>query len=188
MIRRLTRDRYLSDDELDRFLAVARTRRHVHQPRDYALFVLIVNTGIRPSEAMRLCRRDLSLSGKHPWIRLHRPELSHGPRLVNELEIRRDVADVLLAHCGAMEPDAKLWPMTKRQSERLFRYYAAKAGLPESHHLFTLRHTAGMRMYRGCRDVRIIQAIMGHRWLKAANAYVHVGSERVRDALESVTV
>ena len=51
MLRRLTRERYLTDAELAAFMAAVRDRRHVHQPRDHALFALLANTGIRPSEA-----------------------------------------------------------------------------------------------------------------------------------------
>lgn len=184
--RRLSRDRYLSDDELMHFLAVARGRRHIHRDRDYALFVLIVNTGIRASEAMRLRRRDVHERGRQPWLRLHRHRHASNP--VVDLELNREVASAIAPHCDATPDDALLWPFTKRQSERLFRYYADKAGLEPGYRLFTLRHTAGMRLYRATRDVRLIQALMGHRWLKAANAYAHTSQDTIRAAIDAVTM
>lgn len=187
MLRRMSRDRYLSDAELERFLTAARERRHVHQPRDYALFVFIVNTGIRPSEAMTMRRRDMHLCGKDPWVRLRRAKLRHRPDPTNELELNREVAAVLRRHCDRIAPAERPWGMTKRQAERLFHYYAGKAGIPPGYHLFSLRHTAGMRLYSHTRDVRLIQAVMGHRWLKAANTYVHTSRETIRQAIEAAT-
>ena len=182
MLRRLTRERYMTDPELAAFMAAVRNRRHVHQPRDHALFALLANTGIRPSEARALVRGDVSL-GREPWIRLHRAALPKRPTPTNELEIHREVADVLARYCKDMPPDAKLWPFTKRSSERLFHYYRAKAGLPSCFRIFTLRHTFGMRLWRYTHDLRIIQAMLGHRWLGPAHAYIHTPPATIRRTL-----
>ena len=82
MQRRVTPDRFLSDAELAAFMDAVRTRRHKNQPRDHALFALLVNTGMRPSEARALRRRDVRLdtftiqpspasamAGTTPWAR-----------------------------------------------------------------------------------------------------------------------
>lgn len=61
MLRRMTRERYLNESELRSFTTAVRERRHVHQARDYAFFVLLANTGILPSEALSLKRSDLDL-------------------------------------------------------------------------------------------------------------------------------
>ena len=70
-----------------------------------------------------------------------------------------------------------LFPFTKRQSRRLFHYYAAKARLEPRRKAYALRHTAGMRLWRYTKDLRLMQAIMGHVRLKATTAYIH--SDRV---------
>lgn len=184
MIRRMSRDRFLSDDELERFLAAVRERRHVNRDRDYALFTLVVNTGIRPSEALSLRACDVHLRGRRPWLRLSRAKLKHRPDPTNELELNVQLAAAIRAHADTVRGQDRLWPFSKRQAERLFLYYATKAGL-SGFHLFSLRHTAGMRLYSGTRDVRLIQALMGHRRLKATNAYVHTSREDIRRALET---
>lgn len=187
MLRRMTRDRYLSDAELVAFMTAIRERRHVHQPRDHALFALIVNTGIKPCEAMALTRADCHMSGKRPWIKLRRVGKRHTPIPTNELIISRQVADVVQRYVSesAGEPGDRLFDFTRRQSERLFHYYRKKAGIVQRHKIYCLRHSAGMRLVRFVKDLRTVQAIMGHSGIKATMIYAHVSPERLQAAYEA---
>jgi integrase len=172
----------LSDDE-SALLKVVRERRHVHQPRDYALLVLLANTGIRPSEALALTRGDVHPHARVPWIYVARPKKRHASDPITRLPIHRAVAKVVAAYVDTIgDRNAKLFPFVKRQSFRLFRYYAAKAGLPKHFRIYSLRHTVGMRLWRHTHDLRVMQGIMGHVRTKATTAYVHVPPERMREA------
>ena len=142
MFARMTRDRYLSDDELTAVMSAVGLRRHKNQPRDHAFFALIANVGIRPSEAMRLVRGDIHLDGKAPWIRVDRQHPKHAPQPVTELVLNRDVARVLrtyIRNIPASDRSVKPFPFTKRQAERLFHYYAPARSDAGQHH----RHLAG---------------------------------------------
>jgi site-specific recombinase XerD len=186
MLRRMTRDRYLSDAELAAFMAAVRERRHVHQPRDHALFALLANTGIRPSEALALTRADCHLGGKLPWIRLRRVGKRHTPQPTNELVIHRAVAEVVRRYVNESSAEVeRLFPFTRRQSERLFHYYRRKAGIAQPHKIYCLRHSAGMRLVRFVKDLRLVQAIMGHSGLRATMVYAHVSPERLQAAYEA---
>lgn len=182
MLRRLTRERYLTDGELARFMASVRERRHVNQPRDHAFFALLANTGMRPSEARSVRRCDVHL-GRDPWVRLHRPNLPKRPLPANEIPLHPEVAAVVAHYCQDMPKPDLLWTFTKRQSERLFHYYRKKSGLRECFRIFTLRHTFGMRLWRHTHDLRAIQAMLGHKWLGPSHAYIHTPPEIVRAAL-----
>jgi site-specific recombinase XerD len=184
MFRRMTRERFLSDAELEAFMAAVRGRRHKHQPRDHALFALLANTGIRPSEAMALTIANVHVHARDPWIRLHRPHKQHAAEPTNELGINRKVASVLGKHLDMLTDDRqqKLFPFTKRQSERLFKRYCLLAGIGQTYRLYSLRHTVGMRLWRHTKDLRLMQAIMGHVRLQATASYVHVSPERMRQA------
>ncbi|HLB37494.1 MAG TPA: tyrosine-type recombinase/integrase [Gemmatimonadales bacterium] len=178
----MTRERYLSDDELQRFMDYARTRRHVHQPRDYAFFALIANVGLRPSEARALRLRDVHITERSRWIYVRRDK-RNGPTPNTELELPPLIAAIVGAYVQTLtEPEQRLFPFTKRQSGRLFHYYGEKAGIAKTFRLYSLRHTCGMRIYRQTRDVRLIQAILGHSRLKASTAYVHVAPQRIGEA------
>jgi integrase len=168
----MTRERYLSDDELARLMAAVRSRRHVHQPRDYAFFALLANTGIRPSEARALRARDIGARGR--WIRVKR-EKRNGPHPTTSLPLARPVAAIVQEYVNTLtERDALLFPFTKRQSGRLFHYYGARAQIPQTLRLYSLRHTCGMRLWRHTGDLRLIQAIMGHSRLQASRSYEHI--------------
>jgi len=184
MFRRMTRERYLSSEELERFMRAVRERRHKNQPRDHALFALLANTGLRPAEARALTRGDLHLEGRHPWLRLHRQVRKHAPRPLSLLVLQRPVADVVARYL-CMIPDvdtAKLFTFTKRQSARLFHYYAGKAGLPATLRIYSLRHTVGMRLWEHTHDLRFVQAVLGHCNLQATAGYEHVSERQIRDA------
>ncbi len=188
MFRRMTRERFLSDAELERFMAAVRERHHKHQPRDHALFALIANVGVAPREAMAFTRSDVHMHARPPWIRLHRPHKKHAAEPTNELIVNRQVASVVAKHLRSLpdEPTQRLFPFTKRQSERLFKYYCRLAGIGESYKLFSLRHTFGMKMWRHTKDLRLMQAIMGHVRLQATASYVHVTPERLRQVSEQL--
>jgi integrase len=183
MMRRLTRERYLTDAELARFMEAARTRRHKNQPRDHAFFALLANTGIRPSEARALTRDDVHLRGR-VWIRVRRVARKHAPKPITELVLPRAVGDILRLYAEPLEAGTLLFKFTKRQSGRLFHYYCNKGGLPTHYKLYAIRHSFGLRMWSRTRDLRLIQGLMGHTRIKASATYVHVPSTRLREVVD----
>lgn len=187
-MRPLTRDRYLTDAELQRFMRAVRERRHPNQARDYALFSILANTGIRPEEARALRRRDIVTNGRPPRIYLPRVKRGNGPRPTTILPMHKEVAAVVARYLERIDPapESMLFPFTKRQSRRLFHYYARRAGLSPLLRLYALRHTVGMRLWRHTGDLRVMHALMGHVRLKAARAYVHAGKEQLRAAQAAV--
>lgn len=188
--RSVTRDRYLSDAELEQFMAAVRERRHKNQPRDHAFFAILANTGIRPAEALRLTRADLHLKGRPPWFQLHRTRRPHGPSPVNELIVNPRVAAVVRLYAETLtgDPSTRPWPFTRRQAARLFHFYSNKAGVDQRFRIYDLRHTFGIRLWRHTKDVRLIQGIMGHTSLVASSGYRHVTPEQFRDVYERVGI
>jgi site-specific recombinase XerD len=185
----MTRERFLTDQELERLMRVVRERRHVNQPRDHALLALLANTGMRPEEARALRRCDVRPSARPPQVHLARVKRDHGPDPINTLVLHKSVAAVLARHLDAMssqDPGALLFPFTKRQSRRIFHYYAGKAGLSRTLKLYSLRHSVGMRLWRYTRDLRLIQGVMGHVRLKASACYSHIGPEQIAAACAAV--
>jgi len=185
----MTRERYLSDEELERFMASVRSRKHKHQPRDHAFFALLANTGMRPSEVMALTRGDLHLSARPPWLKLKRVAKKNAASPIVQMVLNRRVASVVGSYVSDIHDKAqKVFPFSKRQSERLFHYYRGQAGIEMPFKVYALRHTVGMKMWRHTRDLRLIQAVMGHVRLKASAIYVHVSPERILAAYEKAGI
>jgi len=173
MLRRMTRDRYLSDAELGRFMAAVRERRHRNQPRDYALFALLANTGIRPSEALGLERGDVHL-GAAPWIRVRRLKKRATVRHYDELQLPARASEPLRDYLPAAPAQGPVFPLGRRQAERLFHYYAKRSGIRERLWLYCLRHTAATRIYAATRNISVVQEILGHEHPDTTCVYAHV--------------
>jgi len=184
----LTRDRYLSDDEVARLLRVARDRaehRGVGR-RDHLFLALLVNTGVRPGEALALKVSDFTLYDHSPSMRVRRLKKRRVQGVIDDLPIsvalgRAVKRFISVAGLAASDP---LFAMKKRRAQVMFRELAGKAGLPTSLTLYSLRHTAGTRIYNATLDLRLTQEQLGHANAKTTEIYTHVSPERRRRALE----
>jgi site-specific recombinase XerD len=186
----MTRERFLSDEELGRLMAVVRGRRHVHQPRDYALFALLANTGIRPSEALALTRGDVFPAARPPWIRVKRLKKRKLVPEIEEIEISDALAGVVAAFVSAVpgRDDERLFRLNRRTLQRLFKVYARHAGLWQGHHLYVLRHTAATRTYIATRRLEVVQAMLGHENRDTSCIYAHVPFQLLVETVQSVPV
>lgn len=184
--RPLTRDRYLSDDELQQFMDAVRNRRHVNVPRDLAFFAILANTGIRPAEALALTVSDLHLTARPPWIRVVRLKKRAALPTVDDLCVPASVAAPLLDYIGAADlREGKVFPFQRRMAHRLFTFYARRAGVV-GHRLYDLRHTAATRMHRLTRDISLVQRLLGHDSPETTAIYVHVGRGQQREAVAAM--
>jgi integrase/recombinase XerC len=181
---RRTRNTYLSDAELVAFMTAVRERRHVHQPRDHALFALLSNVGIRPSEALALTRADCHLAGTTPWLKITRLKKKRTAPVVDELQISPALAAIVSTHLDNVDPggESKIFRISRRQAERLYHAYARIAGIKLRHWLYSLRHTAATRIYRATRDISIVQAILGHETADMSRLYVHIAKDMLAEA------
>jgi integrase len=147
--------------------------------------VLLANTGIRPSEALLLRVEDCHL-GRRPWIRVVRTKKLR-PQF-DDLEIPERIAECLRERIGEIhpsDPTTRLFAMNRRQPQRLFHYYARRAGIVRRVNLYMLRHTAATRLYALTRDIRLVQTILGHESADTTAIYAHVSPQIVRSVVES---
>jgi integrase len=190
MFRRMTRERFLSDAELEAFMAAVRGRRHKHQPRDHALFALLANTGIRPSEALSLTRNVVHVFTQPAWIRVVRLKKQKTAQEFDDIELTTELSAMLRRHIenAPIEHGQRLFPMTRRQAQRLFHYYARLAGIVRKTHLYILRHTAATRIYRATRDIKTVQALLGHESADTSAIYAHISRPALSELADSFPV
>jgi len=185
VFRRLTRERYLTDSELKRFMETVRTRRHKNQPRDHAFFALLANTGIRPSEARALTRDDVHLGGREPWIRVRR--LKKKRPTSDDLQIPQGLATTLCAYLSYLPvTENSLFRITLRQAARLFQLYRKRAHVHRCP-MYALRHTAATRIYRATRDIKIVQAVLGHETPDVSAIYAHIPRSLLVETADATT-
>lgn len=184
MFRRMTRERYLTDDELARFMRVVRERRHIHQPRDHALFALLANTGMRPAEVRALTRGDCHLEGPEPWIRVMRlKKKKHIPEF-DDLPLSRPLAAVLQQHLDTSTDDP-IFPIAPKPMRQLFHYYRNEAGLDPAR--LYLRHTAATRLYASTRNLSLVQFLFPGDHLMPDNNAPQIASQGQKFANIDIT-
>lgn len=176
MFRRVTRERYLTDAQLEAFMAVVRERRHVNQTRDHALFALLANTGIRPSEALALTLADVHPHARPAWIRVKRLKKRKSVPEWDVIEVSDELASVIATHVASLPTvdEHPVFNVDRRQAQRMFKLYAQRAGLHEGFYLYCLRHTAATRMYVATRDIAMVQAMLGHEHHDTSTIYAHI--------------
>jgi integrase/recombinase XerD len=175
MFRRMTRERYLSDPELARLMAAVRERRHVHQPRDHALFALLANTGMRPAEVRALTRGDCHLEGRAPWVRVYRLKKKKTVPEFDDLAIAESTASIVATWLTDLPPGESqlLFDIHPRRLQRVFHGYCRLAGIRRIN-LYSLRHTAATRLYCATRDISLVQSVLGHETPNMTTRYAHI--------------
>ncbi len=185
---RMTRERYLSDPELERFMRAVRERRHVHQSRDYALFSLLANTGMRPSEARALVRGDVHVDCQHPWVRIFRLKKLKTVPEFDDLPIPDETASALRSLVATIptEDSTPLFTIARRQLQRVFHSYCKDAGV-SGVNLYSLRHTAATRIYCATRNLQTVQSLLGHETPDMTSLYAHIPDRLLKDLANSFT-
>ena len=156
--------------------------------RDYALFLTLLDTGLRISEVLGARGEDLDLGeatlkvlgkgGKErvvPLGRVVQRVLWHYLERFRPEPLRLREATLFLTHDGR--------PVPVRRAQTLLRAYAVKAGIEgvrASPH--TLRHTAAISFLRNGGDAFSLQQLLGHSSLDMTRRYCQVADADVQTA------
>lgn len=187
---------YLDKHEIDAILATP-DRRRAQGRRDYALLLLLYNTGARATEAAQLTVVDLALGGS-PSVRFHGKgrKIRTCPLWSGTAKVLRDL---LSARIDA-PPESSVFlnirgqPITRHGVHALVARTVAKVcetvpslrGKPVSPH--TIRHTTAVHLLRAGVDINTIRAWLGHVSLETTNRYAEVDLEMKATALETCAV
>jgi integrase/recombinase XerD len=183
----------LSEDEIDRLIAAARTWSGDEGIRLVCLVELLYATGVRISELVTLplaaAQRDprfLLISGKGGRERI--VPLSEPSRLA------------LTAYLGCRErflpasrPSRWLFPsrgrvghLTRQRAGQLLKELAVKAGLaPDRLSPHVLRHAIASHLLDHGADLRSVQQMLGHADIATTQIYTHVLTDRLRKLVET---
>ena len=80
-----------------------------------------------------------------------------------------------------------MFPISRRQAERLFHFYA-KAACIRGRYLYALRHTAATKIYRVTRNIKIVQTILGHENADTSALYAHIPKSVMEQLTGQMTV
>lgn len=194
------RDRFLTRDDFRKLLQAAKQSRNPE--RDYMLFCLAGNLGLRVSEAVGLRLGDFHFRGQEPFLRIRtakqrvetlddlplHPTLERAAKLYLVDLGRRarlrfpGVAGKVLVRgrsslCLFPSETSSFRPLTTRAAEKAFDAAAARAGLRPGFSFHALRHYRGVRVYAETRDVLVVKRLLRHRSLHSSFLYMHLDPE-----------
>jgi integrase/recombinase XerD len=148
--------------------------------RDRALLEVFYATGMRVSEVVGLCQDDVNLrlgyvrcvgkGRKERVVPLGRCAIETTKNYLELLRPRlqgdRMASSVFLSRTGRPLDRTNIW--------RLVRKYAIAAGIDRHVSPHTLRHSFATRLLAGGADLRVIQELLGHPELVAAQVAIQV--------------
>jgi site-specific recombinase XerD len=176
---------YLAPEEYNRLLSYAGT-----DPRDYAIFQVFLQTGLRVSELCALRCTDIDLrtrmltvrSGKGMASRSIELETKSAKALRTYLDNRPDSLDdhLFLNRYGQ--------PISERGVRKMVAKYLKAGDIRKKASCHSLRHTfATQKAEHGVSPYQL-QQWLGHRDLRTTQIYVHLGRRNARKAMEATSL
>jgi len=171
--------KHLTVAEVQRLLSLPDTTTPTGR-RDYAILMLLYNTGLRVGELCALTRDDVILPADG-WGALQ--VVGKGRRL-HRLPINRPAADALLAYLSDRD-DAEPALFLNRSGDRfsvrgialLVNRYLRAAGITDRSGPHLLRHTFATHALRARPNLRAVQELLGHAWVTTTQRYTHLEME-----------
>ncbi len=169
--------RCLKDDQAKRFFAAIR------DPRDRAMFMLMLRCGLRVEEVARLTvdavdyrkRQVFVLNGKGAKDRV--VYLSDDARSAVEAYLLKrpsKAKELFLVQKGSMKGK----PISVRGIQKRIEYYGRKSELKVSCH--RLRHTFATQLLNADADLATIQDLLGHEHITTTQRYCRVANLKVQ--------
>lgn len=181
---------YLSLEETNNLLnVVLENKNDEYRKRDYAIFMLFLNCGLRLSELSSI---DMDKIRDNDTLSVIGKGNKERTIFLNEACVEA-IKDYLAVRPAAQKDDKALFismrkqRMSNRAIQHMIERYMKKSGLDTTiYSTHKLRHTAATLMYKyGNVDIRALQEILGHESVSTTQIYTHIDDERLRSAVKS---
>lgn len=164
-------------------------------PRDYAILMFMLQTGVRVGEVVGLIFDDILIQGHIKDMVTVRGEISKFNK-DRDIPLSKKLKDSLQEYITwlqqritTIKPEFPLFQqhnriqaLSTRQVERIVKHVSGQA-LGRSIHPHLLRHTFGTNLLR-VTNIRVVQVIMGHTNIASTQIYLHPNSEDVTNAVD----
>ena len=177
----------LSDEE-QRALLAQPNPRYPTGERNRLMLSVMLNTGLRLSEATGLQWRDIDLNTGKLFVRQGKGAKDRTLWLGDgDMEGLRTWRARQASSVGAMTPHVfstlRGGPVSSRYVQQMVRRYAAKAGIQKRVHPHLLRHVFATDLLRDTGNIRLVQKALGHADLSTTEIYTHIYDKELRDAM-----
>ena len=178
--------RHLKDAEVEKFLAV------IKDPRDRAMFLLMLRSGLRVEEVARLRVDAVEYRKRQVFVACGKGAkdrvvyVSDDARLALEAYTQRrssKARKMFLVQKGPMKGK----PVSVRGIQKRIEYYAKRSRVRVSCH--QLRHTMATQLLNADADLTTIQDLLGHGQITTTQRYCWVADLKVqRDYYKAIEV
>jgi integrase len=157
-------------------------KRHCSE-RDYIMFLLGINTGLRVSDLLQLKGKDVK--GKKKVIvkegKTDKPRTIHLHNIYEELNSYIKGLD-----SEWLFPSRKgNKPITRIQAYRQLNKAADMCDMPDGIGTHTMRKTFGYWYYKQSKDIATLQSILNHSHPKITLRYIGITDEEIENSLQS---
>ena len=158
--------------------------------RDRAILELLYGTGLRLSECTRLDLPDLSLGGRHLFVRNGKGRKDRVVPLMGRAahaltiylkEVRPSLSKTLRESAVFLSRDGNR--ISTNQVQTRLALYGQGAGLKMKLRPHLLRHTCATHLLAGGASIRHVQSLLGHRSLRTTEIYTRVEIGDLRQVL-----
>ena len=170
--------RFLRDQQVRALFA------QIDDPRDFAIFKLMLRCGLRVEEVARLTLAAVDLKRAQVFV-------YHGKGAKDRVVyLSRDAYQALLAYLK-VRPFSRAkrlflvnkgrfrgQPLNVRGIQHRMKYYSKKAGFKVTCH--QQRHTMATQMLNADADLATIQDLLGHAYITTTERYCRVSNQKVR--------
>jgi integrase len=168
---------YLTATEIERLIAVARSRRHGH--RDATMILLAYRHGLRASEVCDLTRDQVDFARGVLHVRRNKKGTpSVHPLRGDEIRALRRLMREQSRYVFNTE---RKGPVTTATFRKMISACGKAAGMPFSIHPHMLRHACGYKLANDGHDTRALQHYLGHKNIQHTVRYTEMNSDRFKD-------
>jgi len=160
--------------------------------RNRLMLSLMLNTGLRLSEATGLQWRDLDLNSGKVFIRQGKGAKDRvlwvGEGDLSLLESWRSRQAEIIEH-PALHVFTTLAgrAVSARYVQQMVKRCAVKAGIRKRVHPHMLRHTFATDLHRESRNIRLVQKALGHADISTTMIYTHVFDAEMKEAMKRLS-
>jgi integrase len=185
---RNNRTRFLTKEEAQRLLEIAKSSKN---PKLYPYLLVMMHTGMRPSEAAGLKWGDIDLEGRLARLQVTKTDMRYVPITEMVENILRSIRpeDSKNETHVFLPPDSgnskQLVDMPCLYFKKSFHTARTKANLNDVH-LHDLRHTAASHLLMAGVDLRTLAEILGHKTLQMVHRYTHLLNDHKLKAVDRI--
>lgn len=183
------RTRFLTQEEAHRLLSIAKNSRNILL---YPYLLLLMHTGMRPSEAAGLRWSDIDLDGRLVKLETTKTVMRYVPLTKAVEEVLRSMRPKDMEKCtyvflptrqeNSTHPRLVACHYFKRSFDT-----ARKLAKLEDVHLHDLRHTAASHLLMAGVDLRTLAEILGHKTLQMVHRYTHLLNTHKLKAVDHIS-